>query len=419
MSADFLHIGEQQIWGGQRPFGLAAAERSRHLYCLGQTGTGKSTLLRHLIAQDIAAGQGLCLIDPHGDLAEEIYQLVPTQRIDDVVILDPTDHLHVVGFNPFYRVPTDERALVAGNIVATFKHVWSDSWGPRLEYILLNAVAAVLDCPDQLRPSFLSLPRLLVERAYRDLVLQHVKDPRVRSFFVDEFNTWNDRQVAESLSSVQNKIGQVISNPFVRNIIGQWRPTVVLDEIMHTQKVLIVRLPKGELGETQANLLGSFLVSGMLQAAMRRRKGRGDFHLYIDEFQNFTTDSFATILSEARKFKLALNISHQFTAQISDSIRAAVFGNVGNIVSFRVGADDGDRLAHEFGGMPPQVFRDLRRGEIVARLTQDGEVRQPFRGATSPAVQWQDQQTKVLAKSRRAYATPRAVVEERLAHWLR
>lgn len=418
MSASFIHLGTKQVWGGEQPFGLTPADRARHLYIVGQTGTGKSTLLRHLIAQDIAAGRGVALIDPHGDLATEIYDLVPSSRIDDVAIFDPTDIAHPVGFNPFYRVAQDDRPLVASNTVATFKHVWADSWGPRLEYILYNTVAAVLDSPDHFRPTFLSIPRVLVEPEYRRQILRFVTDPRVRSFFADEYNVWNERQRAEALSSVQNKIGQVLSNPFIRNIIGQWRPSIRLDQIIRDQKILILRLPKGQLGETQADLLGSFVVSGLFQAAIQKSGQRKDFHLIIDEFQNFTTDSFASILSEARKYRLSLTVAHQFSAQLAPSIRDAVFGNVGNIIAFRVGADDAEHLAHEFGDMPPAVFRDLQRGEVAVRLTRAGEVQQALHGRTNRNTCNFGQAAKVISKSRRAYARPRKMVEQRIASWL-
>ena len=237
------------------------------------------------MAQDMAAGQGLALIDPHGDLALEVLDLVPPHRIDDVVFIDPSDLDHIVGFNPFYRVAPDEQALVASNLVAAFRHVWADSWGPRLEYILYNAVAALLAAPDPLRPTFLAIPRLLVDPDYRRRVLMGVTDPRVRSFFHDEFDQWGERQLAEALSPVQNKIGQVISNPAVRNVLSQWHPRFDLDEAMKMRKILIVRLPKGTLGADPANLLGSLLVAGLLQAAMRRAdpSTRVPFHLYIDE----------------------------------------------------------------------------------------------------------------------------------------
>ena len=420
MATGDLHIGNRSIWGQTFPFGISAANRRRHLYVIGQTGTGKSTLLRSLMAQDMAAGQGLALIDPHGDLALDVLDLVPPHRIDDVVFLDPSDLDHVVGFNPFYRVEPDEQALVASNLVAAFRHVWADSWGPRLEYILYNAVAALLAAPDPLRPTFLAIPRLLVDPDYRRRVLMGVTDPRVQSFFRDEFDHWGERQLAEALSPVQNKIGQVISNPAVRNVLSQWHPRFDLDDAMQTRKILIVRLPKGTLGADPANLLGSLLVAGLLQAAMRRADPttRVPFHLYIDEFQNFTTDAFASILSEARKFAFTLTIGHQYLGQLTLPIRDAVLGNVGNIVAFRVGADDAEVLSHELGDFIAPVFRDLTRGEVIVRLTEDTNVTQAFRGAVDSPGGSLGTRPRAIAKSQRAHTRPRGDVEANIARWL-
>ena len=421
MATGDLHIGNRLIWGHQFPFGISAADRRRHLYVIGQTGTGKSTLLRNLIAQDMEAGEGLALIDPHGDLALEVLDLVPSHRIDDVLILDPSDLAHVVGFNPLYRVASDEHSLVANNTVAAFRHVWADSWGPRLEYILYNSVAALLGAPDALRPSFLAIPRLLVDPVYRKRVLAGVSDARVLSFFRDEFDHWPERQLAEALSPVQNKIGQVISSPAVRNVISQWRPSLDLNIVMRKRQILIVRLPKGKLGEDPANLLGSLVVAGLLQAAMRREGSadRTPFHLYIDEFQNFTTAAFASILSEARKYALTLTIGHQYLSQVLPSVRDAVLGNVGNMIAFRVGADDAEVMAHEFGDFSAGAFRDLTRGEVITRLTTDATIAQAFRGRVEDSTKPQGTQGRVLAKSRRAYTTKRAMVEGNIAKWLR
>lgn len=419
MSEHFLHVGKRLVWGGEQPFGLCAADRARHLLLVGQTGTGKSTLMRNLVAQDIQAGQGVALIDPHGDLADEVMNTVPTTRIDDVVVIDPTDTQHVPAFNLFYRVPKDERALVASNITATFKHVWSDSWGPRLEHILRNTVRLVLDAPDAMRPCFLSIPRVLVESGYRAALLRHCEHERTRSFFLNEFEAWPARQRAEAISPVQNKVEAFLSNPFILNIVSQWKTTVDLDRILDRQQILIVRLPKGLIGEEQANLLGSFVVSGIMQAAMRKAPlQRKDFHMCIDEFQNFTTDSFSSILSEARKFRLSLTIGHQFTDQVPLTTRAAVFGNVGNMVSFRVGATDAERLSHEFGDISAQVFRDLERGEVIARMMEGGEVRQAFRGQTTPDTSYAGTAERVKSQSRYAYTVPREKVERRLIQWL-
>ena len=420
MATEFLHIGEREVWGQTNPVGITAAARERHVYVIGQTGTGKSTLLQNLVAQDIAAGEGLALIDPHGDLVEAVLDLVPGHRIDDVILLDPSDRAQAVGFNPFYRVPASEQALVASNVVAAFRHVWADSWGPRLEYILYNSVAALLSAPDAARASFLAIPRLLVDPVYRARVVDRVADARVRSFWRDEFDRWSERQVAEVLSPVQNKIGQVIANPLVRNVLSQWRPSFELAEVLSQRRILLVRVPKGELGADPANLLGSLLVAGILQAAMRRTDTttRVPFHLYIDEFQNFTTDAFAAILSEARKYALTLTIGHQYLEQLLPSVRAAVLGNVGSLVTFRTGAEDATVLARELGEVAPGLLRDLRRGEVVVRLTEDGAVGQPFRAKTAPPAAACGRAATVRAQSRRAYGRDVRRVETKIAGWL-
>ena len=421
MTQDGLHIGWREVWGGHYAVRLSAVDRARHVYLLGQTGTGKSTLLQHLVAQDIASGEGLALIDPHGDLIDDILELVPGHRIDDVILIDPSDREHVVGFNPFYRVAAEDRPLVASNLVASFRHVWGDSWGPRLEYILYNTVAALLDAPDACRASFLAIPRLLVDRDYRARVLSGVTDVRVQSFFRDEFERWSERQLAEALSPVQNKIGQVVGNPLIRNVLSQWRPSFDLAGALAARRILLVRVPKGELGADPANLLGSLLVASILQAAMRRGRDapRVPFHLYIDEFQNFTTDAFASILSEARKYALTLTIGHQYLEQLLPDVRAAVFGNVGSLIAFRLGADDAAVLAREFGTIAPGVLRDLRRGEVVMQRTASTGVGEVFRMQTAPPQAVIGRGRKVVAKSRRSYGRPRAAVEDRIARWLR
>lgn len=418
-----IQFGEREVWGGKQPLGLFREDRRRHTYIVGQTGTGKSTLMREMIAQDIEAGEGCAIIDPHGDLALEVLDRVPPSRIDDVIFLDPSDIAHPIGINPFYRVPLDERSLVASNIVATMKHIWRDSWGPRLEYILYNTVAGVLDAPDHLRPSMLSIPLVFVRKDYRDRIVRSVQDPRVRSFFVDEFASWNERQISEYLSSVQNKIGQFLSNPFIRNILGQWRPSIDLHHIVESRKILIVRLSKGTLGEEPANLLGSLIASGFQQAVMRRaskrEEERGDFHLHIDEFQNFTTDAFASALSEARKYRLNLTLAHQYLDQLDPAVRSAVFGNVGSIIAFRVSAGDAEHLSRELGDYVPTVFSDLSRGQVCARLMQEGEPRPACLGKTDPNMTRVYGRSKtIIEQCRQRHATPRGVVEARIQQWI-
>ena len=424
MANERLIIGDYEVWGQRRPFGLLPADRARHLYIIGQTGTGKSTLLAELVRQDIEAGEGVALIDPHGDLIDEVLMAMPSHRVDDVVLIDTADRQLPVGINPFYRVPEDERPLVAANLVGTMKHVWSDSWGPRLQYILGNAVGALLDAPDRCRPTLLALARLLVDPRYRELVLRFVRDPRIKGFWRDEFDRWPDRQVAEALSPVQNKLGELIGNPFVRNLLCQWRPSFAFPTVMNQRQVLLVRLAKGTLGEEPANLFGALLVSSIQQAAMGRANmaaaSRRPFHLYIDEFQNITTDTFAAALSETRKYGLTLTLAHQYVQQLRDPVRDAIFGNVGNIVSFRVSGHDAEVLSREMGSLPPAVFRDLRRGEVCAQLLEASETMQPIRGRTRPGSSGQGGQAEnVRTQSRQRYGRDRAAVEANLARWMK
>ena len=424
MDADFIHIGQRQIWGGEAPLRLSRADRRQHLYLIGQSGAGKSTFLRQVVVQDIQNGDGCALIDPHGDLAEEVLAEIPRHRIDDVIVLDPSQRDVVVPINPLFRVPKEERALVASNLVATMKHIWRDSWGPRLEYILFNTVRALLDVKTrQLRPTLLSVPRLFVDDAYRQRVVQEVDDPGARRFFEAEFARWNERQLTEALSPVQNKLGQFLANPYIAGIFGSWRPKVDFSEVLEQGRVLIVRVPKGSLGEDPANLLGSVVVANLFQAATRRERmpeaERRDFHLVIDEFHNFTTDAFASILSEARKYALSLTCGHQYLDQLSETVQSAVFGNVGSLLSFRVSGADADRLAREVGEYPPAAYRDLGRGEIRGRLLEEGQPGPVFYGRVERLARAQSNHAaKIKAQSRQRYSEPLSAVEGRVRDWL-
>jgi hypothetical protein len=416
-------IGTRHVWGNTQPFGLSAKDRRQHLYLIGQTGTGKSTLLQSLLAQDIANGAGCALIDPHGDLFDATLRAVPPRRIDDVVTLQPADLPYSVGWNPFYRVLVDERPLMASNLTAAFRHVWRESWGPRLEYILFNAIAAVLDAPDHLRPTILSVPRLLVDERYRSAIIQSIRNPQVKFFWMQEFPNWNSRLVDEALSPVQNKVGALLSSPALRNTLGQWRSSIDIAGLMDERKIVLVNLERGALGEDKANLLGSLLIAAFQAAALKRatldQTRRHDFHLYVDEFHCFGTDIFVSILSEARKFGLSLTVAHQYLTQLPSTIAAAVLGNVGNLVCFRVGAEDAAHLSRELGDYAPRTLRDLDRGEVCVRLLREGTIGQSFLGRTlniSPA--GQSNRATILAQTRQRYAAKREIVEGRIAAWL-
>ena len=406
---DELDIGIRKIWGGERPFGLSRADRRQHVYTIGKTGTGKSTLLRNLILQDIEAGEGVAVIDPHGDLAEDILNHVPPWRTDHVVYFDPADEKHSVGLNLVDRVPQAHRHRVASGITSAFKSIWHDSWGPRLEYFLYACVAALLDCENV---SLLGVQRMLVDERYRAWVVEQVKDSSVRSFWSDEFTSYDDRFLAEVLSPVRNKVGQLLMAPPMRHVLGQVHSTFDPRFMMDRGRILIANLSKGRIGEDKANLLGAILVTQFQLAAMSRadmpEEHRRDFHLYIDEFHNFSTDSFVSILSEARKYRLCLTLAHQYIEQLRPEIRSAVFGNVGSMISFRVGESDATMLERAFGhSYTLSEFTDLGNFEVLVKLLEQGGNREPFRATTlPPSGRLYGRRQNIIERSRQRYAKP-------------
>src|SRR5258706_5579198 len=323
-------IGEREGWGDPRPFGISKDDQRQHIYIIGKTGSGKTTLLRNLIIQHINLGHGVGLIDPHGDLAEELLHHIPPVRADHLVYFHPGDLEFPIGLNVLANVAPDNRHLVASGIVGAFKGIWRDSWGPRLEYILYNAVSALLDCRNA---TLLGVNRLLTDDNYRARVIRQIKDPFIRSFWTDEYASYDPRFQREAIAPIQNKVGQFLLNPVVRNILGQVRSKVKIPFIMDNERLFIGNLSKGHLGHDKANLLGSLITTQFQLGAMARsdrpETERQDFYLFIDEFQNFSTDAFASILAEARKYHLCLILSHQYIDQLSLSVRHAVFGNVG------------------------------------------------------------------------------------------
>jgi hypothetical protein len=419
-----VHIGERQGWGGQTPFGLSRADRRHHTYVLGKTGTGKTTMLRNLILQDIEAGEGVAVIDPHGDLAHDLLDHIPPWRTDHVVYFNPADQEHPIALNLIQGVPVvapEGRHVVASGLVSAFKSIWRDSWGPRLEYILYACVAALLECPNT---SILGIPRMLVDDRYRGWVLKQVKDPAVRSFWLSEFAGYDRRFLAEVISPIQNKVGQLLMSPPVRNILGQVRSKIDVRFMMDSGRILIADLSKGRLGEDKANLLGAILVTQFQLAAMARasapEEGRRDFHLYIDEFHNFSTDSFASILSEARKYRLCLILSHQYTDQLRPEIRKAVLGNVGTLIAFRVGETDAEILEREYGhSYSARHFTELNNHEVCVKLLADGENLEPFVGRTLPPQGTRHgRRENLIRRSRERFATPRHVVEDKIRRWM-
>jgi len=399
---------------------LDAEERRRHLYLVGQTGTGKSTALLNLIAQDLAAGEGLALLDPHGDLAEAALHLVPRSRTHDLIYLNPSDLDRPIGFNSLAGVPDDLKPVVSDGIVASFHHVWPESWGPRLEYILSNAVRALLDLPGA---TLLMLPRLLVDDAFRTSVVERGRDPVVRSFWVNEYAGYSPSFRTEAIAPIQNKIGKALMAPALRNMLAQPRSTITVRRLIDEGAIVIANLAKGALGEGTAHLLGALIVNAFAAAALSRDDtpvaSRPTFHLYVDEFQSFATESFALILSEARKYALTLTIAHQYLDQLPDPLRSAVFGNAGSIVALRAGAEDAELLARHIGLGGADALLDLPNFAAWARLLVNGTPSSPLRLDLydAPHMRRPDAR-RLVAASRARFGRPRAEVERRVARFL-
>ena len=415
-------IGERQGWGDPQPFGIAAVDERQHLYIIGKTGSGKTTLLRNLILQHILLGHGVGVIDPHGDLAEELLNHIPPKRANHLVYFNPGDIEFPAGLNLLANVTPDDRHLVASGIVSAFKGIWRDSWGPRLEYILYNAVTALLDCQNA---TLLGVHRMLTDEGYRAKVVRQVKDVFIRAFWTEEFANYDEHFKREAVAPVLNKLGQFILNPVIRNILGQVRKRVDIPFAMNNGRLFIANLAKGKIGHDKANLLGSLLVTQFQLGAMARaaqpEAERRDFYLFIDEFHNFTTDVFASILSEARKYRLSLTLSNQNLEAIPEVIRSAIFGNVGTLVAFRMGYTDAEVMAKEFGQrIPTSALVDLERYEAVVKLLVEGSNQEPFRANMLPPLETHmGRKDKLIAHSRQRFAMARTKIEKKLTRWMR
>jgi type IV secretory pathway TraG/TraD family ATPase VirD4 len=418
----FAYLGDKYGWGAETPFGIAQADRRNHLYFLGKTGVGKTTALRNLIAQDIDAGLGVGVIDPHGDLAEELLNVIPPWRTEDVVYFNPADRDFPVGLNVLHSFPEGQSHLAASGIVAALKNIWSSSWGARLEYFLYATVAALVECENT---TLLGVQRMLTDKHYRRWVVKQVKDPMVRSFWQNEFDSYNSQFVAEAVSPILNKVGQLFMSPLLRNVLGQVRSKIDCRFMMDNRRIFIANLSKGKLGEDKSHLLGALLVHQFQLAALSRadvpEHERNDFNLVVDEFQNFASDSFAGILSEARKYRLCLTLSHQFMNQLPEKTRDAVLGNVGAIVSFRVGSLDAKILEREFGGAyTANQFTELGNHEVCVKMLAHGEHQEPFRGKTwLPLELHYGRRETIIRRSREKYGTKRNIIEGKIKRWIR
>ena len=386
--SDKIYFAQTDFRNKRQKFGIKEEDRRKHIYIIGKTGMGKSTLLENMAIQDIAAGNGLGVVDPHGELAEKLLNYIPEERLKDVVYFNPADTEFPVAFNVLEKVSDDQRHLVAAGLMGVFKKIWPDVWSPRMEYILNNTVLALLEYPNS---TLLGINRMLSDKDYRKEVVSKIKDEVIKSFWTQEFAKYTERFAQEATPAIQNKIGQFITNPLIRNIIGQEHTSFNMRKMMDEKKILIVNLSKGRVGESNSHLLGAMLITKLYLAAMSRvdipEEERADFHLYVDEFQNFATDAFADILSEARKYRLSLALAHQYIGQLvtdtSTKVRDSVFGNVGTMIVFRIGAADAEFLEKEFE--PEFMIQDLINlpfAGIYLKLMIDGITSLPFSAQT-------------------------------------
>ena len=405
--------------GKRIPFGIKQKDRARHMYVIGKTGMGKSTLLENMAIQDIRNGEGLAFIDPHGGTVDKLLDYIPENRVKDVVYFAPFDLEHPIAFNIMEDVGYDKRHLVVSGLMAAFKKIWVDAWSARMEYILTNTLLALLEYPDA---TLLGVNRMYTDKSYRKKVVENVKDPVVKDFWVKEFATYTDRYTQEATPAIQNKIGQFTSNPLIRNIIGQPKSSFDLRTLMDDRKIIIINLSKGLVGDTNTQLLGSMLTTRIFLAAMSRANASArelallpNFYFYVDEFQNFANETFAEILSEARKYKLNLIIAHQYIEQMEEEVRDAVFGNVGTTVTFRVGPFDAETLETIF--TPEFVQEDLVNlgfAQIYLSLMIDGIGSRPFSAVTIPPIEPPPRtfRKEVLEASRTSFAAKRPDIEE-------
>ncbi len=404
--------------GKREMFGIRALDRGKHVYVIGKTGMGKSTLLENMAIQDIQNGEGICFIDPHGSTAEKLLDFVPYERINDVVYFAPFDTDYPIGFNVMEDVGFDKRHLVVSGLMGALKRIWEDAWSARMEYILQNTLLALLEYPGS---TLLDVNRMLINKTFRAAVVEKITDPIVRSFWTEEFAAFTDTYTREATPAIQNKVGQFTANPLIRNIVGQAQSSFDLRKIMDEKKIFIVNLSKGRMGETNASLLGSMLTVKIYLAAMSRADEPAQTlaklprcYFYVDEFQSMMNEAFADILSESRKYKLALTLANQYIEQMEEEVRDAVFGNVGTIICFRVGPFDAEVLETVFTPtFLPEDLVGLGIGQIYLTLMIDGVGSPPFSAETIPPIETPriSYRDDVVNRSRAAYGRTRADIE--------
>jgi hypothetical protein len=417
---DICLFGQTNFRNQLRRFGIKTDDRRRHMYIIGKTGMGKTTMMENMVLHDIYKGNGVGIVDPHGDYAEKIIDYIPPRRINDVVYLNPSDTDNPIGFNILEVKNDEQKHLVAAGLMGIFKKIWPDAWSSRMEYILNNTLLALLDFQGS---TLLGINRLLADKKYRKRVIHQVKDPVVRTFWQSEFASYNDRYAQEAVAPIQNKIGQFLSASVIRNMVAQVKSTINIRNIMDNKKILIMNLSKGRIGEDNTRLLGGMLVTQIQLSAMERvdmpENERKDFFLYVDEFQNFANPSFANILSEARKYRLSLILAHQYIKQLDEFVADAVFGNVGTIVSFRVGGPDSEELIKEFAPtFTEEDIVNLPKFQIFLKLMIDGVASRPFSAMTMPPIgSPTGSREKVVKVSRERYSKRKEEIEDKITRW--
>lgn len=426
LNKDVTYLGETTFRNKNQIFGIKRKDRRQHVYVLGKSGTGKSALMTNMVMQNIINGDGVCVVDPHGELVESIVASVPPDRIKDVVYFNPADTDYHIGLNVLELTDPRYKHLVASGLMGIFTKIWANVWSARMEYILNNTILALLETPGS---TLLGVTRMLVDKPYRKVIVDNLKDPIIKGFWVNEYETWQDKFRNEAITPIQNKVGQFLSSSIVRNVVGQSKSTINLFEIMNEKKIFLVNVSKGRIGEDNSALLGGMLITKIQLAAMERvriaEEDRKDFYLYVDEFQNFVTDSFANILSEARKYRLCLTVAHQYTAQLvsanGSAVRDAVFGNVGTMIVFRVGAEDAEFLAKELEPeFTAQDIVNLPNYRIYLKLMIDGVTSRPFSARTLPPITQggnKETETEVIETSRNLYAKDKDSVEKEISEW--
>ena len=422
-SDKITYFAEANFRGQSKKFGIKKPDRRKHMYIVGKTGMGKTTLLENMAMQDIRNGEGIAFIDPHGDTAAKLLNFVPESRIRDVIYFDPADTDFPIGFNVMENIDPERRHFVASGLMGVFKKIFGpDVWSARMEYILNNTVLALLEHPDS---TLLNINPMLAVKEFRKRVVESVTDPVVKAFWTQEFAKYTERFAAEATPAIQNKVGQFTSNSLIRNIVGQPKSAFDFRKAMDEKKILIINLAKGRVGEDAARLLGAMIVTKLYLAAMSRvdqpdEEKRPDFFLYVDEFQNFATESFANILSEARKYRLSLILAHQYMAQLDETVRDAVIGNVGTMLAFRVGAEDAEFLEKEFS--PEFTASDvvnLGFASVYLKLMIDGIASRPFSATTLGPIKVEESSFKneIIESSRKSFGSARKEVEKRIVEW--